>query len=140
MRIYITGGTGFIGSYVLKELSRGRHDLTVLARNPDKVPSLSKLPGVRIVKAGMYEHEALKKAITKIDALVHVALCWGDTGPDMIKNETLNSIKLIDLAVRKGAKKIIFTSSTAAAGPLGNRSDRADPAPAARRRPQLRRR
>jgi UDP-glucose 4-epimerase len=36
MHIYISGGTGFIGSYVVKELSKAGHKITVLARNTEK--------------------------------------------------------------------------------------------------------
>jgi len=116
MNIYITGGTGFIGSYVVKALASKKNRITVLARNPKKAPGLKKLPNVRVVKANMRDFTALKKQIKKPDALIHVALCWGETGPDMIKNETLSSVRLIDLGVKKGAKKIIFTSSTAVTG------------------------
>jgi UDP-glucose 4-epimerase len=118
MHIYMTGGTGFIGSFILKELSRCRHKITVLARNPRKVPALSKLPGVEIKQFDLSGAGSLEKMAKKMDALVLVALGWGDTGPDMIKNETIPEITMIDIAVRKGAKKIIFTSSTAAAGPI----------------------
>ena len=116
MKIYITGGTGFIGSYVVKTLSGNKHDITVLARKASKVPALAKLPGVKIVNAAMGDMAALKRAIKKPDALIHVALCWGDTGPEMIKNETLASVGIIETAINAGAKKVIFTSSTAAQG------------------------
>jgi UDP-glucose 4-epimerase len=118
MRIYVTGGTGFIGSYVVKQLSNEGHEVVVLARKPEKVPALSMLPGVKIVCAPMEDLKAVEKAIVKPDAVVHIALCWGDTGPEMIKNETLSSVSLIEIAVKKGAKKFIFTSSTAAQGSL----------------------
>lgn len=118
MRIYLTGGTGFIGSYVVKELSSAGHSVTVLARDVNKAPGLRSLPGVKLQKFDLSGHSKLKKVIKGIDALVLVALGWGDTGPDMIKNETLPEVSMIDIAVKKGAKKIIFTSSTAAAGPI----------------------
>lgn len=123
MHIYITGGTGFIGSYVVKELSREGHKITVLARDIDKAPGLRSLPGVEIRQFDLSDYSKLAKMTKKIDALVLVALGWGDTGPDMLKNETLPEISLIDIAVKKGAKKIIFTSSTAAAGSISATSD-----------------
>jgi UDP-glucose 4-epimerase len=123
MHIYLTGGTGFIGSYVTAELSKQGHKITVLARDPDKSPGLRRLPGVEIKKFNLSEAPKLRTLIKKIDALVLVALGWGDTGPDMIRNETLPETTLIDIAVRKGAKKIIFTSSTAAAGPIPSTAD-----------------
>ena len=61
MNIYVTGGTGFIGSYVVKELSKGQHNIVVLARNPEKTPKLSSLPGVTVKKADMYNEDALKR-------------------------------------------------------------------------------
>ena len=123
MRIYITGGTGFIGSYVVKALSESKHEIILLARDPRKVPALALLPGVSIVRAPMEDMAALKRTIKKPDAVIHVALCWGDTGPDMIKNETLASVGLIDLSIRAGAGHFIFTSSTAAHGSLIKTAD-----------------
>jgi UDP-glucose 4-epimerase len=118
MRVFLTGGTGFIGSYVVRELSGHGHKITVLARNPSRVPALASLPGVEIKKMDIHNFSKLKTMTKKIDALVLVALGWGDTGPDMIKNETLPEVSLIDIAIRRGARKVIFTSSTAAAGPI----------------------
>ena len=116
MKIYLTGGTGFIGSYVAKELSAAGHTVVILARNPGKVPALATLTGVRIAHAPMQDRAALDAALEQPDALIHVALCWGDTGPEMIRNETLASVELIELAIRKGTKRVLFTSSTAASG------------------------
>ncbi|HRU39345.1 MAG TPA: NAD(P)-dependent oxidoreductase [Candidatus Goldiibacteriota bacterium] len=118
MRVYLTGGTGFIGSYVARELAGSGASVTVLARNMKKAPGLLSLPGVDIMEFSLSDPLARLKSVRKIDALVLVALAWGDTGPDMIRNETLRQVELIDLAVKKGVKKVIFTSSTAAAGPI----------------------
>ena len=116
MKIYLTGGTGFIGSYIAKELSGAGHEVIILARTPGKVPALAKLPGVRIVHADMTDNAALERAISEGDALIHNALCWGDTGPEMLVNETLSSVRIIDLAVRRKIPRILYTSSTAATG------------------------
>jgi UDP-glucose 4-epimerase len=116
VNIYLTGGTGFIGSHVVKTLCGGRNRITVLARNRGKVPALGKLPGVRVVRAPMQDLGAIYRIMVRPDALIHIALCWGDTAEDMIRNETIPSVALLDLAARKGAKSVIFTSSTAATG------------------------
>lgn len=126
MKVYITGGTGFIGSYIVKALSDKKHEIIILAREPRKVPALALLPGVKIVKAPMDDMAAIKKVLKKPDAVIHVALCWGDNGPDMITNETLASVKLIDLAVKAGTKHFIFTSSTAAQGGLVKTTDESE--------------
>jgi len=80
MRIYVTGGTGFIGSYVVKQLSNEGHEVVVLARKPEKVPALSMLPGVKIVCAPMEDLKAVEKAIVKPDAAISI----DDREPDRI--------------------------------------------------------
>ncbi len=71
----------------------------------------------------MEDMDAIKAVMKKPDAVIHVALCWGDTGPDMLVNETLTSVKLIELSVKAGAKHFIFTSSTATHGSLLQTAD-----------------
>ncbi|HEY1406639.1 MAG TPA: NAD-dependent epimerase/dehydratase family protein, partial [Spirochaetota bacterium] len=74
MKVYLTGGTGFIGSYIAKELSDAGHEIIILAKNPDKVPALKKLSRVKIVHADMTDFPALEREIRDGDALIHVAL------------------------------------------------------------------
>lgn len=45
MKVFLTGGTGFIGSYVVMELLKNGHEITIFARNQNKVPSLNSLDG-----------------------------------------------------------------------------------------------
>ena len=116
MKVLLTGGTGFIGSYIALDLASAGHLVRIAARNPEKVPALKEVSGIEIVKAPMNDHEALTRAVSDCDALIHAALCWGDSGPEMIMNETMSSVRLIDIAVNAGIKKIIYTSSTAACG------------------------
>jgi len=117
MHIAITGGTGFIGSYVVNELVKNNYKITLLARNPDKIAIFKSIPNINMVKFDIRNYTELKK-IKKFDALILVALSWGDTGTEMIKNETISQVGLIENAINSGAKKIIFTSSTAALGPI----------------------
>ncbi len=116
MNVYLSGGTGFIGSYVALELASHGHTVNILARNPDKVPALKKVKNINMIQCDISNHGKTEKCIKKPDALVHIALCWGDTAPEMILNEAYTSVKLIDTAVKKGASRIIFTSSTSATG------------------------
>ena len=64
MKIFLTGGTGFIGSYVAMELVKHEHRVTILARNPDKVPELKKIEHIEIIE----------KFIIGKDACILVAL------------------------------------------------------------------
>jgi UDP-glucose 4-epimerase len=113
MKIFLTGGTGFIGSYILKALSEEGHEVTVLARNPDKVPALHKLKGVEIIKGEIDDADTIGKALTGKEICIHVALHWGDTATEMLTKDTHSSVRLFALAAKAGLKEIIYTSSTA---------------------------
>ncbi len=57
MNIFLTGGTGFIGSYVALEMAAQGHRVTILARNPDKVPALAKITNIEIVAGRIADQE-----------------------------------------------------------------------------------
>ncbi|MBN1699560.1 MAG: NAD(P)-dependent oxidoreductase [Spirochaetales bacterium] len=116
MNIFVTGGTGFIGSYVVKRLSDAGHSITILARNPDKVPALHTLAGVSIIPGLLTDFHIIEKHMHEKDACIHIALGWGDIATSMLKNDTFPSVFIFETAARAGVKHLIYTSSTAATG------------------------
>jgi len=120
MNVLITGGTGFIGSYIVKEMLDNGTKITILARNPDKVPGLKDLKNVKIIKCLLKDFNIIKKNLKGIDAVIHVALGWGDTAYDMLQNDTMPSVYLMEESAKAGIKKFIYTSSTAVFGSLIN--------------------
>ena len=118
MRIFMTGATGFIGSYVAYELLAAGHELVVAARSTDKLPALSAHPHVRRVNAALKDEQRMHDALQGAEACVHVALGWGDTPSTMLENDTEPTVKLLESAEAAGVKKFVYTSSTAALGPF----------------------
>jgi len=113
MKIFITGGTGFIGSYVVKKLSDQGHKLTVLARNPDKIQELKRMPNIKLLHGDLSNKELINEGLKGNNACIHIALGWGDNPTDMLCNDTLASVQLFDLCSKNKVKQIIYTSSTA---------------------------
>jgi UDP-glucose 4-epimerase len=114
MRIFLTGGTGFIGHFVAKEFLDRRYSLTILARNPNKIPSLARHENVKMIHAELLDSGAIKKGMEECDACVHIALGWGETPLTMLANDTTATVQLLELAAESGCEKFIYTSSTAA--------------------------
>ncbi|NQT24479.1 NAD(P)-dependent oxidoreductase [candidate division KSB1 bacterium] len=114
MNIFLTGGTGFIGSYILMDLIAKGHHVTVLARNPNKISKLHELSNVQILEGDITGFEILEHGVKDKDAVIHVALNYNDQdGTAMLTNDTLPSVKLGDLAAAADVKHFIYTSSTA---------------------------
>lgn len=116
MKILLTGGTGFIGSYVVIELLKGGHDITIIARNPELVSTFTKDERIKFIKGELSDHDVLRKAVEGMDAVCHIALGWGDEAENMLLNDTLPSIILMESAANAGVKQFLYTSSTAAMG------------------------
>ncbi|MBN2441353.1 MAG: NAD(P)-dependent oxidoreductase [Spirochaetales bacterium] len=114
MNIFLTGGTGFIGSYVTKILIDAGHSISLLARNPDKVPALKDLPGVTIIPGLLSDFDIINEHLRGKDACIHIALGWGEAATSMLKNDTFPSVYLFETAARAGISHFIYTSSTAA--------------------------
>jgi UDP-glucose 4-epimerase len=83
MRVMMTGGTSFIGSYVVRRLAEEGHEITVLARNPSKVPGLCSLPSVRFVEGTLTSSGAIAEALRGQEACIHIALGWGNSAVTM---------------------------------------------------------
>ncbi|MDR3001281.1 MAG: NAD(P)-dependent oxidoreductase [Fibromonadaceae bacterium] len=118
MRIFLTGGTGFIGHFVAKEFLERGYSLRILARNPNKIPSLAKHEKVEMLCAGLLDSEAIKNGLKDCEACVHIALGWGETPLTMLANDTTVTAMLLELAAQNGCEKFIYTSSTAAFGKI----------------------
>ncbi|MCF0216168.1 MAG: NAD(P)-dependent oxidoreductase [Fibrobacteraceae bacterium] len=116
MRVFVTGGTGFIGHYVVKALLDNGHNVVIATRHPNKVPSLCANDKVSFVKASLTDFELMEKGMAGCEACIHIALGWGDTPVSMLMNDTRATVNLLEIAARVGCKKFIYTSSTAAMG------------------------
>ena len=114
MNIFLTGGTGFIGSYVTLELLKQNHKITILSRNPNKVPEFQKIKRLEVVKGSLADTELLKKLIIGKDACIHIALNYSEqkTGWEVLLDDTLPTVFMSNIAVKENVKHFIYTSST----------------------------
>ncbi|MCM1135835.1 MAG: NAD(P)-dependent oxidoreductase [Clostridium sp.] len=118
MKVFMTGGTGNIGQNITMELLRRGHTVTLLTRTPERIPAYQTMDGVEVVKGNILELDVMEKAMEGCDAVVHVALGWGNTPVEMLRHDTLITCFLAETAEKLGMEKMIYTSSTAAMGPL----------------------
>jgi putative NADH-flavin reductase len=104
MKILIIGSTGFVGSkIVIEALSRG-HQITAIARNPEKLPVS---PLLNTINVDIFQTETLAQAITGHDAVISAYNPgWGN--PD-IYNLFLKGSASIQEAVKKsGVRRLLI--------------------------------
>jgi UDP-glucose 4-epimerase len=130
MKIFLTGGSGFIGSWVVKQLLEEGHALRLLVRNPGKIPSLKTMRGVEVLEGTLYDKPVLVKGLQGAEACVHIALGWGETPTTMLERDTAVTVFLLEEAEKAGVGRFLYTSSTAAVGKFRRRMTEAvDPRP-----------
>lgn len=124
--ILVTGGSGSIGSVLVKELLKNNpHVVRVLDNNETGLFELYhdlKSKKIRPLVGDVRDKERIKRAMEGIDivfhaaALKHVPLC--EYNPfDAVKTNIIGTQNIMDTALDKGVKKVILISTDKAANP-----------------------
>jgi len=111
MLLALTGATGFIGQYLLRELPKRGYRLRMLLRRPASVPMLT----TSAVIGDLGRPQNMSAALEGVDAVIHSAgLAHGMSGVPEDDYRVLNTEATIGLARaarRAGAKRFVFLSS-----------------------------
>lgn len=129
MRVFVTGGGGFIGACVVEELLKHGHEVALLLRpGGDRWRIRAALDRVSVVEGNLDALEAVAADVADFgpDAVVHLA--WrGVAGADRNRPEQLDNITrgrdLAALARRSGARAFVGVGSQAEYGPKNRRID-----------------
>jgi nucleoside-diphosphate-sugar epimerase len=115
MKYFVTGGTGFIGSRLVRQLVAEGHEVTALVRSPARAHALATL-GVALHAGDITDKASLWKGMQGSDGVFHLAAWYKvgarDSSAALSANVdgTRNVLELMrDLGIRKG----VYTSTLA---------------------------
>jgi UDP-glucose 4-epimerase len=123
MRILITGGSGFLGVSLTRELRRSGYEVRAVVREPSRCPSFS--PEVETVVVDVRHAVKMEEIASGCDAIVHLAAkvhAIDDSGTEE-DYEAINvegTRHILDAAVRSGVNRIVFASSVKIFGEVTN--------------------
>ncbi|MER7850846.1 NAD-dependent epimerase/dehydratase family protein [Kitasatospora sp. NPDC096077] len=83
MRVFITGGTGLIGSTVLAELLSAGHTVTALARS-DASAALAAAAGAEVLRGGLADLPVLRTGAEQADGVIHLAFSNDFSSPEAL--------------------------------------------------------
>ncbi len=118
MEIFVTGGTGNIGQHVTLALLERGHHVRLLTRTPDRIPAFGQMDNLTLIKGNMMQLDVVENALKGCDAVIHIALGWGNDPVEMLMNDTRITAFLLNAAEEARVKNFIYTSSTAAMGDM----------------------
>lgn len=129
MNLLVTGGTGYIGSHTCVELLSRGHGVVIADNlcNSDirTLDAIEKIAGVRpkFYRADMLDKDALETVFSEnsIDAVIHFAglKAVGESVQKPLEyyhNNLTGTLHLLEVMLKHGCKKIIFSSSATVYG------------------------
>ena len=124
MRVAVTGATGFVGRYLLRQLAAGGHRLRCWHRPTSDRAGLEDLAGpVQWVPGDLGDPASVAALVRGVDAVVHAAVQWegprnrggrSHGGPDVFFGVNLTgSLRLFQEARDTGVPRFVFVSTCA---------------------------
>jgi nucleoside-diphosphate-sugar epimerase len=120
MRVFLTGGTGYIGSAVLDALVKSGHQVTALVRDSEKAERLEARGALPVLGDLGTPARYLARA-TELDAVVHTAMAEPPRGPAL--ERVFLEAMLPALAEAGGPRRFVYTSGIWVLGPRGVAAD-----------------
>lgn len=120
MRIFVTGGTGFIGGHVARQLRERGDDVVALVRSPDKAAKLREL-GCELVEGDLSDGDAIARGLAGADAAIHAGAVYKVGVPKsehaaMFESNVAGTERVLDAAISAGVRKIVYVSTVGVFG------------------------
>jgi nucleoside-diphosphate-sugar epimerase len=117
MRIFVTGGSGCIGHYIVDLLIKNTdHELFLLVRNPSKLKfNYNYRGGINIIQGDLSKILEYKDLLSTINIAILAATCWGGEEESYNINVEAN-LNLINSLNKDNCQQIIYFSTASILG------------------------
>ena len=114
--ILVIGGTGFVGSNLIRRMRREGLPVRALVRNPDKAQALADL-GVEAVPGDLSEKVSLEKAVVGVERVIHLVGIIQEAPGVTFKSVHVEGTRSLVEAARKAGVRHFFYQSALGARP-----------------------
>jgi len=121
VKVFITGGTGFIGGAVVRQLRARGDDVVCLVRNPEKGKEAADL-GCEIAPGDLADERAIRTGMEGCDAVIHAAAIY-EVGIPASEREAMREAnvggteRVLGAALELKIPKVVYVSTV---GVFGN--------------------
>ena len=114
MKVFVTGGTGFVGREVVRRLRETGHSTRLLVRNPNSTGAkkTKSAYGVEFHAGDVRQPTSLEGALEGIEAIVHLVGIISEVGESTFENvHTRGTQNMVFAAQRAGVRRFIHMSA-----------------------------
>ncbi len=116
MKVFVTGGNGFIGSRVVRQLHAQGHEIRCLVRETSKTHRIDMVPFERHV-GDVRDVDSLVAGMAGCDGVIHLASIssWDQIRSPVMRIVVVDGTRnVLEAAKRSGSLRTVFVSSVAA--------------------------
>lgn len=113
VKVFVTGGTGFVGSRVIRLLVAHGHQISALARRTGT--ELDKL-NVKIIQGSVTDLDIIASAVAGSEAVMHLAFGHDFTKYQEAIEQDIAVIRTINKALQGSGKLFVSTCTTSVMG------------------------
>ena len=118
MRVCVTGGTGFLGSFLVRDLLAKGVAVRVLARPSPRAQRLQ-AAGAEIVHGDLSDAGSIARAVERAEIVYHLAAKVGAAArKDYFETNVAGTERVLDACAQAGVGQIVYASSLAVYGPV----------------------
>ena len=110
MRILVTGGAGFMGSSIVRDLVARGVEVRVLDKTKGALAELG-APNLEIVEGRIEDREAVQEAMKNVEVVYHLAESYSSQPYEVLDIDVKGNINLLEAAAEHGIKHFLFTST-----------------------------
>lgn len=121
MEVLVTGGTGFVGSHLVRRLLARGHQVTSLDTNAGLFDSTLQSGGARLVAGSVTNRLDVDRAVAESELVYHLASPFGDIlQPDAVywDIEVNGTRNVLEAARRYGVRRVVHCSTQGVHGAL----------------------
>ena len=111
--VAVTGATGFVGRYIVRELLARRHAVRLLARDPARLPFDA--DGVTVVAGTLSDATAIARLVGGAEAVIHLVGIIAETGGATFRAVHVEGTRTVARAARAaGVRRLVHMSAVGA--------------------------